>query len=208
MDDRTLALCELSGDLLFHKIPVEKLAYYVDASLEAGRSVGRELQGSDIAALYHQHQIQIIRRDKEGRSFGVMLRGQATLSEKECSVELYEESIRTLADGEQLSTDTAVQIHLAHEFFHFWEYRVCGAVSDRLDSVETLRFLRLSRKAQINRCSEVAAHAFAKELLGLPYLPNYYDYRYLIRTGKMTQEALEKKFQTMATMLGGSAGSL
>ena len=42
MEDRILAMCELSNDLLFHKIPRERLGYYVDASLEAGRQLGGE----------------------------------------------------------------------------------------------------------------------------------------------------------------------
>lgn len=49
------------------------------------------------------------------------LRGQAVLSETECAVEVYDESIRTLAESSRyqertLTTDEALDAHLAHEF--------------------------------------------------------------------------------------------
>ena len=51
MEDRILAMCELSNDLLFHKIPRERLGYYVDAALEAGRSAATCFSGRSIREL-------------------------------------------------------------------------------------------------------------------------------------------------------------
>ena len=55
MEDRILAMCELSNDLLFHKIPRERLGYYVDASLEAGRSAAKCFSGRSIRELYEEY---------------------------------------------------------------------------------------------------------------------------------------------------------
>ncbi len=41
MDDRILAACELSNDLIFQKIPKDRLAYYIDVPLAAGRKAAR-----------------------------------------------------------------------------------------------------------------------------------------------------------------------
>lgn len=201
MDERILALCELSNDLLFHKIPARQRAFYVDMSLEAGKSAAAALQGQNIEELYKQHGIRIISREEGKKTFGVLLRGQAAMGPDGCSVEIYEQSVSELADGEQLDAVTARQVHLAHEFFHFLEYKSGKTVSEELPPVETMRILGISRKAHINRCSEVAAHSFARELLGLKELPNYYDYHYLLRTNKMTAVQWEQTILEMQNML-------
>ena len=143
MDDRVLALCELSNDLLFHKIPRESV-----------------------------------------------------MEEARCEVVVYQDSIRELAahsawEGRSLTPEQALDVHLAHEFFHIWEYRERRSIAEELEPVVSMSFLGLRRRVHINRCGEIAAHAFAKELLGLPFLPNFYDYRYLIDTGAMTQADMD-----------------
>ena len=65
MDERVLALCELSNDMLFHKIPREQLPFYVDESLKAGRETARTLAGRDVLELYRESGICI----REGGSF-------------------------------------------------------------------------------------------------------------------------------------------
>lgn len=192
MDDRVLALCELSNDLLFHKIPRERLAYYADASLEAGRTAAQDFSGQDVRELYRQNGIEIRYAGSGKQNYGVILRGQSVMGADQCRVDVYQDSIRELAahsawEGRSLTLEQALDAHLAHEFFHIWEYRERRSIAEELDPVVSISFWRCKRRAHINRCSEIAAHAFAKELLDLPFLPNFYDYRYLIDTGAMTQ---------------------
>ena len=152
--DEVLALCEISNDLLYHKIPKEKLAYYINESLDMGRKTDK----------------------------------------KHTKICLYEGSIRELAENsgfegrKALTYEEALKIHLGHEFFHYLEYIKKDFVPDRLEEIVTMRLLTFTRKARIQRCSEVAAHAFAKELLGLKELPNVYDYIYLVNSGKMKKD--------------------
>lgn len=207
MDERVLALCELSNDMLFHKIPQEQLPLYVDGSIGAGRETARALEGRDIFDLYRESGVAIRESGSGKRGYGLILRGQATMGKEGCSVEVFRDSIQALSQhsggpGEPcLTYDEALRIHLAHEYFHFWEYQSGSSIVERLPSVTTLTVLKLQRKAKINRCAEAAAHAFAKELLGLPDLPNLYDYRYLIDTGAMEQAAFDKLYGDMAAML-------
>lgn len=207
MDERVLALCELSNDMLFHKIPREQLPFYVDESLKAGRETARTLAGRDVLELYRESGIAIREGGSGKRSYGLILRGQATMGKEGCSVEIYRDSIEALSlhsggDGEAaLTYDEALRVHLAHEYFHFWEYQNDCSVVERLPAVTTLSVLGLHRKARINRCGEVAAHAFAKELLNLPDLPNLYDYRYLIDTGAMERAAFDRLCREMAALV-------
>jgi len=211
MNDQILALCELSNDLLYGKIPADKISYYIDSSLAAGRAAAEEYAGMDIQELYQINGIKIEYCKENKSTFGVVLRGQMVMGKEEAKVELYSASIESLAknsciyDLPPMDYNTALHIHLAHEFFHFLEHKNKGFVSEGLDSVVIMKLFGLCRKAHINRCSEIAAHAFAKELLHLPYLPNLYDYAYLINTGKMTQEGLSDFLQSMEQYLFSAA---
>lgn len=206
MDDRVLALCELSNDLLFHKIPRERLAYYADASLEAGRAAAQGFLGQDVRELYRQSGIEIRYAGNGKQNYGVILRGQSVMGEEQCSVDVYQDSIRELAahsvwEGRSLTLEQALDAHLAHEFFHIWEYREHRSIADELEPVVSVSFLGFKRQAHINRCGEVAAHAFVRQLLGLPFLPNFYDYRYLIDTGAMPQTDFDSLIARMEELL-------
>lgn len=207
VNERILALLELSNDIFYHKIPAGRLSYYIDTPLAIGREVAAQYAGQDIFALYSAQGIAIDYRPETSSKYGVTLRGQAVMSKAECRVELYESSIRTLSGHSAFDDlpapdyEAALRIHLAHEFFHFWEYKNGRSVSDEMDSVATIRVLGFARHAKISRCGEIAAHAFAKELLGLPCLPNLYDYSYLLAEGKLTRESFQQKIRTAEELL-------
>lgn len=207
MDDRILALCELSNDLLFHKIPQGRLPYYINASLSAGQSAAQAFGGQDIRQLYQSRGIAVRYAGKGKQGYGIILRGQCVMAKDHCSVDVYQDSIRELAAhsgwaGRRLTEEQALEIHLAHEFFHIWEYQEHRSIVDALEPVVSASFLGLKRKSHISRCGEVAAHAFAKELLGLPFLPNLYDYRYLLDTGAMDQADFDGLMARMAALIG------
>jgi hypothetical protein len=205
--DQTLALCELSNDLLYGKIPKDRIPYYINSSLAEGRAAAKEYAGMDIRELYQKEKIQIEYCKENKSTFGVVLRGQMVMGKEEARVELYSASIESLAknsgiyDAASIDYDLALNIHLAHEFFHYLENKRRKFVSEQLDSVVIMKLFGFHRRGHINRCSEIAAHAFAKELLHLPYLPNLYDYAYLINTGKMTQEDLSTLLSRMEQCL-------
>lgn len=199
LEDEVLAGCELSQDLLYGKIPENKRAEYIDASLRMGREYAGKYAGQDIYQLYKDHGIEIVYYKETKKTMGVLLRGQAVMSSKEKKVELYRSSIESLAANSSFGASAGItpaqaeQIHLAHEFFHYLEFAEGESVAQKLPPVLLTNLLGWKRYGHINRCSEIAAHAFAKELLKLPCLPNAYDYFYLISTGKMT----EAEFQNL-----------
>lgn len=213
ISDRILALCELSNDLFYHKIPPEKRSLYVDASLAAGEKAALDWAGREIQDIYRAQGISIAYTDSPKNTFGVLLRGQAELSREGCSVTVCRDSIRELARHSAfeglpaLDEEAALRVHLAHEFFHYLEFRDGSPVGERLESVETARLWKLSRRAHIGRCGEIAAHAFAKALAGISVLPNFYDYLYLIGTGKMSREQFRELLESMERMLGAGPPS-
>jgi len=213
MDIRVLALCELSNDLLYDKIPMQKLSYYIDESLRIGKEAAGRYQGYDLETLYAEHRINIDYQEDGTAGFGMAYRGQITLEKGNCSTVIFRSSIRGLAENSAngefpaVSYELAKNMHLAHEFFHFLEFESDSYVPRQLEPVITMNFPGFKRRARINRCSEVAAHAFAKALLDLNVLPNYYDYCYLINTGKMTEEAFEGMLEKNQKVLYAKTGA-
>ncbi len=189
--DEVLALCELSNDLLYHKIPTEKLAYYIKEPLRIGRETAKAYLGKDILNLCEENKIEIEYIRESKKTYGVSYRAQVEMDKKHTKIWLYEGSIRELAENlgyegrKALTYEEALKIHLSHEFFHYLEYSNNEFVPEQLEEVITMHLPFFTRKARIQRCSEVAAHSFTKELLGLKELPNVYDYIYLINSGKM-----------------------
>ncbi|WP_273380530.1 hypothetical protein [Symbiobacterium thermophilum] len=79
---------------------------------------------------------------------------------------------------------------LAHELFHHLEETELGLLSHRLEPVPVWKVGPWQVNRRIQRVREVGAHAFASALLGLPYLPNLWDYLLLVEEGKMDPAAL------------------
>lgn len=216
LSDEVLAMFELSNDLLIGKVKENRYSYYVRESLNLGREAAKrvgetraeegEMAGAaDIFQLYQEEGIEIIYEEKSGEQYGVSFRAQSEYGKDgSAKVLIYRQSIAELARHSrdvELSEEEALQIHLAHEYFHYLEYHSSelpdektmkvydrGFVSDYLEPVELTRFLGRRRTGGILRCSEIAAHAFARELTGVPVLPNYFDYAYLMAEGKLLKE--------------------
>jgi len=177
-DDNSLALRELSLDRMFPRIRPEDYQLYIARSLEIGRTAAATYLGRpprDIAELL---KVRIVYFDAE-------LQGAfAARSEYDSgtqTIALYRYSIAALQArlnefGMQTDQTAAADIHIAHELFHHLEATLLGRVDHRLPSVSvwTCGSFRLGR-APIRRCREIAAHKFAKDLLGLPFLPNALD---------------------------------
>ena len=207
ISDEALAMFELSNDLLVGKIAKERYPYYVNASLNLGREAAGRVKESgtvDIFQPYEEAGMEIIYEEKSGEQYGVSFRAQSEYGKDgSAKVMIYRQSIAELAKHSrevELTEEEALRIHLTHEYFHYLEYHSSeirdertmkyyehGFVSDYLEPVELSRIFGRRRTGGILRCSEIAAHAFAKELIGISILPNYFDYAYLMAEGKVRE---------------------
>lgn len=198
ISDQALAFGELSFDLLYHKIPQGKHQYYIDRSIEEGKRIVQHYRYRSIKELYEENKIQIKLSNHQTSYFGVKFRAQFHFNKKGSSVTLYQNSLSELsAMASQeingvLTYQRALDMHLCHEFFHYHEAMAGESVAASLDSIITMKLPLFARKAKITRCSEIAAHAFTKEMLGLGQLPNLYDYLYLISKGELPKDYLQQ----------------
>ncbi len=202
MEPRFLAYLELRQDFLFDKIPNDKIGYYLDKSLTIGQEKARSVFSRDIKALLKEAHITIENNEGSGEFFKVKLRAQFEFDPKgNNKIILYHESIKSFAKDCGLDFQTAIDLHLVHEYFHYLESIETKRVPESLDPVVNFKIFKFKRYAYINRCSEIAAHAFVKEFLNLDTLPNHYDFEYLIKNKKMTPsdlKSLEADYQKYA----------
>ncbi len=205
--DEVLGLCELTNDLLYHKIPKENIRFYIEESLKIGTNAARDYKGMDITKVCEENGILVEFLKESKKSYGISFRAQVEMNKKQTKIWIYEGALKDLArnskyDGRRpLSYEDALRIHLGHEFFHYLEYKQDQFVSEKLPKIITLQLFGLKREAGINRCSEIAAHAFAKELLQLEELPNIYDYFYLINSGQMKAESFNEMIRNYEKLL-------
>ncbi|EPI01532.1 MULTISPECIES: hypothetical protein [unclassified Enterococcus] len=194
--DQFLAYLELKQDMFFHKIPKEKILSYIEESLKIGESTAAKQTETKIDELYRQKKIIIKREPHDGRFFKVQLRAQFEENKKGSPVVyLYQESVKELSEANHFGLAKMNEVILAHEFFHFLENESNRYVSEILPSVVRLTLFSHTRKAAIQRTSEIAANAFAKKLLKLEYLPNYFDYYFLLQKKELSYKDLEEEYE-------------
>lgn len=186
LTDEFLAFLELKQDLFYDKIPKDEIPYFVRESLQFGSQKAHQLNFADVQQLYTDANIRIREETHNGVFFKVELRAQFESDRKgNHQVYLYQASIQKLAAANHLSADQMKDIVLAHEYFHYLEEQNQQHLSEMLASVETMKILSWTRTVKIRRASEIAANAFAKELLRLEHLPSYFDYQYLFKEKKL-----------------------
>lgn len=194
--DRVLAWLDLQNDAVFNKIPPEKYSYYLDNALKAGEDAAEKFAGQSIRELYQQNHIDIKLDKSDGLFFTVQFRAQFEFSEKKNirRVTLYQPSLESLQSCCGLSLEKIIDIHLAHEFFHFLEYSRKKPVSETLDKVCNVALGPFRGYSTVAATSEIAAHRFCQLLNGLEYYPTYYDFLWLVKSGKQTEQELNDLF--------------
>ncbi|MEG0367059.1 MAG: hypothetical protein RR585_09505, partial [Coprobacillus sp.] len=119
------------------------------------------------------------------------------MSENEKKIVLYKDSLDEIAKASQnflhedITLEDVINIHLAHELFHFYEYMDKQPTNEYLESIVRMKIGPKKLYSTVMSTCEIAAHAFAKELLGLKFLPNLFDYFLLVEHGEMSLDEFE-----------------
>ncbi len=207
--NRMLAWLDLRNDAVFNKIPPDRYRYYLDGALAAGEAAVTPFLGQDIRQLYAENQIDIVIKPGDGLFFTVQFRAQFEFSEQKSirRVTLYQPSLESLQTscaraGLDMPLDKIINIHLAHEFFHFLEYYRRQPVGTTLEQVCNVSFGPIRRYSTVAATSEIAAHRFCQRLNGLEYYPTYYDFLWLVHSGKQTQQEQNDLFALSQLELG------
>lgn len=126
--------------------PKDRLAYYVDSSLNAGAEAARQYLGADLEELYRKHAIEIAYKD-DGRSpLEWHTGGRSPLQRMAARCCCSARPSVQLADNSKggvlpaMDYEQAKNIHRAHEFFHYIEHQNGRFFSQTLDPIVTIRF--------------------------------------------------------------------
>lgn len=184
-----LGRLELQKSPIYEKMSEEEQCYYINRSLEMGKQAAKKMQEQQktIFQLIEEQQICLIKKKVSKYTGDFILRGDIHFTPSKCEITVYEDSLQSIykeADGSLpkamvLTSKQALAVHLSHEFFHYLEFQSGKTISERLDKLQVPGIFGRIRRVEVLACSEIAAHAFAKQFCQLKVLPNYYDLHYL-----------------------------
>ena len=199
--NRMLAWLDLRSDVVFNKIPADRYRYYLESALAAGEHEAIPLLGQNIRQLCNDNQIEICLEQGDGLFFSVQFRAKFEYSQKKSirRVTLYEPSLKSLQiscarAGLDFSLNKIIDIHLAHEFFHFLEYSRQQPVGSQLEKICNFSLGPIRSYSTVSATSEIAAHRFCQLLNDLEHYPTYYDFLWLEHSGKHTKPQNDRLF--------------
>lgn len=203
LSDEIMACAELEQDPLFHKIPKDKIPYYVSMSLARGKEAATQYIGRNVREIIQAEGLHYEITNRSGTFHKVSFRAQIDFAKKTPEIivysaslagmkQTYQELLSTDDDGTEL--DRLIDIHLAHEFYHYLEYQSGKSTNEELEPIEVFRLGQFFvKRSSVVKTSEIAAHAFCKEIIGLPCLPNLLDYIYLIQNNTLSEGQFEQQ---------------
>ena len=198
-DDRFLAYLELRKDTFFHKIPTEKIRYYIDGALAYGKQLAVTVDFVDSSELCDRLGVTVI---KEITGKTETVRGTLELAKNKKTIRMYQQSLRQVARDHNITLAQLEEAVLLHELFHLLEEQT-RSTTEQLERIETMQFLGFKRTAAVRQTREIAAHAFVKERMQLPFLPNYWDYSWDVEDTRESLLAIEEFRSIMEKSVAG-----
>ena len=192
-DDRFLAYLELRKDTFFHKIPTEKIRYYIDGARAYGKQLAVTVDFVDSSELCDRLGVTVI---KEITGKTETVRGTLELVKNKKTIRMYQQSLRQVARDHNITLAQLEEAVLLHELFHLLEEQT-RSTTEQLERIETMQFLGFKRTAAVRQTREIAAHAFVKERMQLPFLPNYWDYSWEVEDTRESLLAIEEEFRSV-----------
>lgn len=199
--DEVMSLSELKEDAIFRKIPENMILELINEALEKGYKASeriiKEYGDSDIYEICSSKgiKVNIVNR---GNTFK-FLRVRAEYEHSKKKLTIYKSSIDEMMNqleglkffGKPLDVDI-IKIHLAHELYHYLEYEEIGLTNEELPRISLFQLGSFRRLSTVIKTREIAAHAFCRKLLSLPFHPKLIDFLYLVNRGEIAKEWLEE----------------
>jgi hypothetical protein len=205
ISDELYALSDLTTDHLFKKIPKEKIRYYVYSACNIGKTVANTSRminknlGLRESCKARKIKINII--DKEYVVGKIKFRAEILLRKR--TINIMKESISQIQESvdDKFTFDELVDIHVAHELYHFIEHDKAVKTNQILDKVDVFKIGPFSRHSTIVKTSEIAAHTYCKELLNLDFHPKALDYLYMLKHNMTTEDKLKEYFKQLQKIM-------
>ena len=183
VEPQALGLLQLRGDPQYRRIPVERRVESVEAALEDGRAFAdraRDRWGSDPATIAACCDVPVIHSEDDA-GFGSTI-VHAEYRTRPPSIRLYLPAIRHLdrlvlqqGGRARLGIDQTAPVFLAHELYHHFDCTRSSAPLSRQYRVRLFGIGPWSWTSGLSSLLEIAAGAFAQQLLGLSFHPKVLD---------------------------------
>lgn len=213
MTDEMMGFCELKTDRLFSALTPEQYALYIQGAMKIGQQVYSRFMGKNLKEIMEKDGVSIaIRKEKQDGQFP-QLQSQMIYEKKEKRLEIFEpvlrEMVQTLQNiGFPIEYEQFADMHIAHEFYHFYEMSRDQRTGELLPAVHYKTFFLPARKGFIVSSSEIAAHYFTRLYCNLKFHPKILDYVYLLQCENSNEGSVVELFQTaqkMTDMFSGAA---
>jgi len=177
-----LGLLALSSDVQFRRIPVAQRTELVEHALKDGRLLAQRVcqqWGSDPSVIAGRCNLPIIENPTEAGFGSTVIYAEYAVSPP--SITLYTPAIRRLDAliAKHRRFDWGIErttpVFLAHELYHYFD---CMRGKDALIRRHRMSIVKLGRwnwTVGLSTLPEIAAGAFAQELLGLSFHPKLLD---------------------------------
>jgi hypothetical protein len=179
------SMCKIMIDMdsTGNRIPVEDRSRLISMALAAGGDWAAELRNQypvgDIEFVARELGIRVEVSDQPAQPGAILVRAEYYAQPPR--IVLFRHSIRTLQDLMESSGVTGllppeliIPIHVAHEIFHYIEDLKKDSLSKRY-LVTTFRLGPLRLRSKVRVLTEMGAHAFAQQWLGLNWFPSVID---------------------------------
>lgn len=162
--DRITARDELKRDITYERIPqadrirIAQTAW--DTGVKAAKDTLQAYDGEDIFQIAEKAGLKITYKQIDRVSAG--LRFFSEYASKQDQITIYELSVEKFAEKNGLAHQEAVELVLAHEFFHYLEVKKLELTSEQYHIPRIRLFGRSFGKCSVLALSEIGAHGFAR----------------------------------------------
>ena len=180
--DTELGLAALSGDVQFHRVLEAQRGELVEQALQDGRCLAREAGqqwGNDPFLIAARCNVPITESHTEAGFGSTVI--YAEYAVRPPSITLYTPAIRRLdalvarQSGFDWRIERTMPVFLAHELYHQFDGMRGKEALIRRHRVSIVKLGRWTWTAGLSTLPEIAAGAFAQELLGLDFHPKLLD---------------------------------
>ena len=177
-----LGLLALSSDVQFHRIPEAQRSEWVEQALQDGRYLAEracQQWGSDPFVVAARCNLPIMESHTEAGFGRTVIYAEYAVSPP--SITLYTPAIRRLdaliAKHSRFhwGIDQTTPVFLAHELYHHFDCMRGKETLIRRHPVSIMKLGRWTWTAGLTTLPEIAAGAFAQQLLGLDFHPKLLD---------------------------------
>ena len=199
ISDELMGYSELKQDIIFKYISKADQKSYIQNSIDIGKSTVLRYNEKRLYQILEEHGVMVVMHDDCESEY---IHSQIYYDDKIKKIDIYLKSLRKIQEAMKwiqydISMKELVEVHLAHEFYHFHEFSNNCRTEEMLKPVKYRILGVMNRISNVHRTSEIAAHIFAKYSCDFKIHPKVMDYVLMEYQEKGSQRAILDRMNLM-----------